>query len=239
MQTSPFPLHLFGTQLLTIESMALKRTAAATVARIARFSSPSVTRTATAAAAAQQCIALSSTPSTPSAPQLQQHLGSIRFAHTIPRPNKSFQSSESSSDPESSQSSEDESTRSIRKEPHYLLTFTCKPCGERSRHTISKQGYHHGSVLVACPGCRNRHVISDHLKIFGDRSITVEDLLRERGQLVKKGTLGEDSDIEFWEDGTTSVHEPMEPRKPVEPDTRPPGFSFKSVKPGEKKEGEE
>jgi mitochondrial protein import protein ZIM17 len=74
------------------------------------------------------------------------------------------------------------------------------PCGERSSHKISKQGYHHGSVLITCPSCRNRHVISDHLQIFGDRKVTVEDLMREKGRLVKKGTLGEDGDIEFWAD---------------------------------------
>lgn len=41
-------------------------------------------------------------------------------------------------------------------------------------------------------------MISDHLNIFGDRKITVEDLMREKGQLVKRGSLGEDGDIEFW-----------------------------------------
>ena len=30
--------------------------------------------------------------------------------------------------------------------------------------------------------------------------------MRERGMLVKKGTLSEDGDVEFWEDGTTSRH---------------------------------
>jgi protein import protein ZIM17 len=74
----------------------------------------------------------------------------------------------------------------------------------RSAHTISKQGYHHGSVLIACPSCRNRHIISDHLKIFGNRRVTVEDLMREKGMLVKRGTLGEDGDLEFWEDGSTT-----------------------------------
>jgi mitochondrial protein import protein ZIM17 len=34
--------------------------------------------------------------------------------------------------------------------------------------------------------------------------MTIEDLMRERGQLVKKGTLSEDGDLEFWEDGTTT-----------------------------------
>jgi protein import protein ZIM17 len=36
--------------------------------------------------------------------------------------------------------------------------------------------------------------------------MTIEDLMRERGQLVKKGTLSEDGDVEFWEDGTTTQH---------------------------------
>ncbi|ROT37195.1 zf-DNL-domain-containing protein, partial [Sodiomyces alkalinus F11] len=84
-------------------------------------------------------------------------------------------------------------------QPHYRLTFTCSPCNTKSTHHISKQGYHRGSVLVTCPGCRNRHVIADHLNIFSDRHFTVEDLMREKGQLVKKGTLGEDGDVEFWE----------------------------------------
>lgn len=91
------------------------------------------------------------------------------------------------------------------KQPSYELTFTCVPCGTRSAHNVSKQGYHHGSVLITCPSCRNRHIISDHLNIFGNRKITVEDLLKERGQLVKRGTLGEDGDIEFWEDGSTTA----------------------------------
>lgn len=91
--------------------------------------------------------------------------------------------------------------------PSYELTFTCVPCGSRSAHTISKQGYHHGSILITCPSCRNRHIISDHLRIFGQDGSTVEDVLKKRGQLVKRGTLGEDGDIEFWEDGTTTVRD--------------------------------
>lgn len=51
------------------------------------------------------------------------------------------------------------------KRPSYQLTFTCKPCLERSTHDISKQGYHNGTVLITCPKCKNKHVISDHLKV--------------------------------------------------------------------------
>lgn len=113
-----------------------------------------------------------------------------RFAHAIPKP---------PSQPPSTSASPSSSKSKPRKrlEPHYELTFTCVPCAQRSTHTISKQGYHKGSVLITCPSCRNRHVISDHLKIFGDRNITVEDLMREKGQLVKRGTLGESGDVEF------------------------------------------
>ncbi|WYZ42570.1 hypothetical protein EsH8_VI_000269 [Colletotrichum jinshuiense] len=112
-----------------------------------------------------------------------------RFAHSIPKP-------------KNAREAETKSPAQMRLEssPHYQLDFTCVPCDTRSRHKVSKQGYHHGSVLITCPSCRNRHVISDHLGIFGDRKITVEDLMREKGRLVKKGTLGEDGDIEFYPD---------------------------------------
>ncbi len=136
---------------------------------------------------------------------LQQQLPvQTRFAHTIPPP----PGSSASDAPETPSPPSTNATRQRAKkqEPHYELTFTCIPCGERSTHVVSKQGYHHGSVLISCPGCRNRHVISDHLRIFGDKSLTVEDLMREKGRLVKKGTLGEDGDLEFlgrWDSDNT------------------------------------
>ncbi|KAI0889619.1 DNL zinc finger-domain-containing protein [Annulohypoxylon maeteangense] len=111
-----------------------------------------------------------------------------RFAHTIPKP------------PGHPTTPEEQQQARRRAQPHYKITFTCKPCGHRSEHEVSKTGYYHGSVLITCPSCRNRHIISDHLGIFGDRKITVEDLMREKGQLVKRGTLGEYGDIEFWQD---------------------------------------
>lgn len=48
--------------------------------------------------------------------------------------------------------------------PSYELTFTCNVCKTRSSHRLSKQGYHKGTVLIGCPECKNRHLISDHLK---------------------------------------------------------------------------
>jgi protein import protein ZIM17 len=49
--------------------------------------------------------------------------------------------------------------------PSYELTFTCKVCTTRSSHRLSKQGYHKGTILITCPDCKNRHLISDHLKV--------------------------------------------------------------------------
>jgi protein import protein ZIM17 len=34
--------------------------------------------------------------------------------------------------------------------------------------------------------------------------VTIEDLLREKGNLVKKGSLSADGDLEFWDDGSTT-----------------------------------
>jgi protein import protein ZIM17 len=107
--------------------------------------------------------------------------------------------------------------------PSYEMTFTCKACQHRSSHRMSKQGYHHGTILITCPGCKGRHLIADHLKvsprkeqclhphsltriythqIFSDKAITLEDILAQKGQLLKKGALDSESDIEFWDDGT-------------------------------------
>ncbi|KAL2161652.1 hypothetical protein VTH06DRAFT_8214 [Thermothelomyces fergusii] len=136
--------------------------------------------------------------------------------------------------------------RDIRQQPHYELTFTCRPCGTRSRHRVSKQGYHHGTVLIACPGCKSRHVISDHLRIFGDAAVTVEDILRQRGESVRKGALGGGGDggaLEFWDDGTVTPRQPwVEPERPQPKEGAdadlPPGATFKSVKPGDGKADE-
>lgn len=50
-------------------------------------------------------------------------------------------------------------------QPSYEMTFTCRVCTDRSTHRITKQGYHHGTILITCPDCKNRHLISDHLKV--------------------------------------------------------------------------
>ena len=70
-----------------------------------------------------------------------------------------------SSETSTATSSVDSPPSSDREVAAYEITFTCKPCKHRSAHRITKQGYHKGTVLITCPECKNRHVISDHLKV--------------------------------------------------------------------------
>ncbi|KAI9754536.1 MAG: hypothetical protein M1815_005568 [Lichina confinis] len=85
---------------------------------------------------------------------------------------------------------------------HYAMVFTCKKCKSRSVRKISKQGYHKGTVLITCPGCNNRHVVADHLKIFTERPQTIEDILAERGESIRKVSLNNENDWEFMADGS-------------------------------------
>jgi hypothetical protein len=67
-----------------------------------------------------------------------------------------------------------------------LIGFTCKVCEERSHHTMSKHSYTKGVVLIQCPGCKNRHLIADNLGWFKDSKTTVEDLVKEKGEAIRK-----------------------------------------------------
>lgn len=69
-----------------------------------------------------------------------------------------------------------QSTKPLEKQ-ELMLAFTCNKCSTRSSHVISKQAYTGGTVLVQCPGCSNRHLIADHLKIFKDNKFTIEQLM--------------------------------------------------------------
>ncbi|EMR09427.1 hypothetical protein PNEG_02370 [Pneumocystis murina B123] len=72
------------------------------------------------------------------------------------------------------------------KTPSYFITFTCQRCLSRTTHRMTKQAYHNGTVIIQCPRCKNRHLISDHLKIFSDKNITIEDIMKEKGEKVCK-----------------------------------------------------
>lgn len=84
------------------------------------------------------------------------------------------------------------------------LTATCKVCKYRATHHFSKQAYDHGAVLITCPSCKSRHLIADNLKIFRDERTNLDDLMREGGQVIRKGVVsaieGVEGDVEVIED---------------------------------------
>ncbi|KAI8322025.1 zf-DNL-domain-containing protein, partial [Martensiomyces pterosporus] len=67
-----------------------------------------------------------------------------------------------------------------------LIGFTCKVCKHRQFKTMSKHAYEKGVVLIQCDSCKNRHLIADNLGWFRDKSINVEDLMREKGEKVRQ-----------------------------------------------------
>lgn len=101
-------------------------------------------------------------------PQCSQHLRpfSSSFQRFTSESNESPKQPQTSRLVEQPQSPQPEATKP-RDQPSYDITFTCTPCSTRSTHRISKHGYHKGSILITCPSCKNRHVISDHLNVSG------------------------------------------------------------------------
>ncbi|KAJ2780898.1 hypothetical protein H4R18_003193 [Coemansia javaensis] len=71
-------------------------------------------------------------------------------------------------------------------EARLLIGFTCRVCNHRQHKTMSKNAYENGVVLIQCDQCKNRHLIADNLGWFRDGSVNVEDLLRERGEEVRR-----------------------------------------------------
>ncbi|KAH9072266.1 hypothetical protein EDB83DRAFT_2361961 [Lactarius deliciosus] len=124
--------------------------------------------------------------------------------------------------------SDSQTARSGANEPRLSLTFTCTAanCDTRSSHQFTKRSYEKGIVLIECPGCKKRyvpqssvastsyahaapltirrHLIADNLGWFKDSTEdgklrNVEDLLRARGESIRRGRLNSDGSIEVNE----------------------------------------
>lgn len=82
---------------------------------------------------------------------------------------------------------------------------------------MTKQAYHNGTVIIQCPQCKNYHLsmsmlknyqhfyiilVSDHLKIFSDKNITIEDIMKEKGEEVRRfyGDFTDNQSVEFMND---------------------------------------
>lgn len=66
------------------------------------------------------------------------------------------------------------------------LVYTCKVCQTRNSNTISKNSYKSGVIIVQCSGCQNNHLIADNLGWFKDSKTNIEDLMKEKGEEVRK-----------------------------------------------------
>lgn len=68
-----------------------------------------------------------------------------------------------------------------------LLQFTCNICNNRSSHNISKQAYDYGTVVVQCPSCKSRHLISDNLGFMEyNKKFNLADYLKQHhGQSIE------------------------------------------------------
>lgn len=74
-------------------------------------------------------------------------------------------------------------------QPRMAITLTCNVCQERLTRTFLKESYEKTVVIIKCPKCLNNHIIADNLGWFSDLNgkKNIEEILAEKGQLVKKG----------------------------------------------------
>lgn len=75
-----------------------------------------------------------------------------------------------------------------------FIGFTCKVCNTRSYHTMSRLAYTKGVVIIACPGCKAKHLMADHLGWFDSQTKvgTIEEILEKagRGSEIERGSVG-------------------------------------------------
>lgn len=80
--------------------------------------------------------------------------------------------------------------QAIQKEDGRLMIgFTCKVCSTRSHKFMSKKAYNQGVVIVKCDGCKNLHLIADHLQWFDTTKKsqgTIEEIMRTNGETVTR-----------------------------------------------------
>lgn len=82
----------------------------------------------------------------------------------------------------------------IHSEKRLLIGFTCKKCQHRTHRTMSHHSYHHGIVLIECPGCQARHLIADNLGWFRDTpnaARRIEEMTMEVGEIRRNLELNE------------------------------------------------
>lgn len=55
---------------------------------------------------------------------------------------------------------------------------------------MGKLAYTKGTVLIQCPGCKNRHLVADHLNWFDhDQRLgkkTIEEIMEAKGENIRR-----------------------------------------------------
>jgi hypothetical protein len=70
-----------------------------------------------------------------------------------------------------------------------MIGFTCKVCSTRSHKFMSKKAYNQGVVIIKCDGCKNLHLIADHLQWFDttkNAQGTIEEIMKKKGETVTR-----------------------------------------------------
>ena len=79
-----------------------------------------------------------------------------------------------------------------------VIGFTCKVCSTRQFKSMSRVAYTKGVVFIKCDGCKNTHLIADHLGWYEHNKPagTIEDILAKKGESVQKISM-EDGTLEL------------------------------------------
>ena len=98
---------------------------------------------------------------------------------------------------DSSLSTTPKTTPFVKLDKKMQMIYTCKVCSTRNSQTISNKAYTQGVVIVRCCGCKNNHLVADNLGWFRDKKINIEDIMKEKGETVKRVSLDDDDILEL------------------------------------------
>lgn len=54
--------------------------------------------------------------------------------------------------------------------------------------------------MISVVACAGRHLLTFFQQFFSDKAITIEDIMRSKGELVRRGSISSGGDIEFWDE---------------------------------------
>jgi hypothetical protein len=80
----------------------------------------------------------------------------------------------------------------------FQLQYTCKVCGTRNSHSVTRMAYRKGVVIAVCKGCLSKHLIADNFgwnKYAGgfdydDGETNIEMYMANRDQEVRENGMG-------------------------------------------------